>query len=144
MNIRAQIKSIPAVVSVDSYKGKIVTGRFWQAGENTETSFISLMQLIGLIGELVEKTQGSGTDERCKCFVRPESAEPEKEVLCAAEPTRGALATFRLHVLFHQNMSWQGLVTWLEGQQEESFRSFLELVMLLDSVLCFAEENENH
>ena len=34
-----------------------------------------------------------------------------------------------------QDASWQGSVTWLEQGQEESFRSVLELILLLDSAL---------
>ena len=47
----------------------------------------------------------------------------------------GELATFALKVLFRQNASWQGSVVWQEGGREESFRSVLELIFLMDSVL---------
>lgn len=50
------------------------------------------------------------------------------------EAPRGKLATFGLRVLFRQNASWQGSLSWLEGKQEESFRSVLELLFLMDSV----------
>ncbi|WP_300026630.1 hypothetical protein [Oscillibacter sp.] len=55
----------------------------------------------------------------------------------------GACATFAVRVLFRQNASWQGSVTWLEGNREESFRSVLELVLLLDSALNTAAKEEN-
>jgi len=38
-------------------------------------------------------------------------------------------------ILFRQNASWQGSVVWVEGRQEERFRSALELVLLMDSAL---------
>ena len=47
----------------------------------------------------------------------------------------GAKATFVVRVLFRQHTSWQGSVAWLEGHNEETFRSVLELVMLMDSAL---------
>ena len=47
----------------------------------------------------------------------------------------GDLATFTVRVLFRQNASWQGSVVWQEGRQEESFRSVLELLMLMHSAL---------
>ena len=63
-----------------------------------------------------------------------------QELALPADPTRGALATFRLRVLFRQNTSWQGLLTWVETKEEESFRSVLELVNLFDSALTYAGE----
>jgi hypothetical protein len=38
-------------------------------------------------------------------------------------------------VLFRQNASWQGSITWMEGKQEQSFRSALELIFLMNSAL---------
>ena len=47
----------------------------------------------------------------------------------------GTLATFEVKVLFRQNTSWQGCVTWLEEGRQEQFRSVLELAILMDSAL---------
>ena len=49
--------------------------------------------------------------------------------------TPGRLAPFIVRILFRQNASWQGSVVWVEGRQEERFRSALELVLLMDSAL---------
>ena len=143
MNTKAQYKEIPSILSIDSYDRKIVTGRFWQGDDSAETKFTGLMQLTLLIEQMLEKAQGPSGESRCKRFARPETAEPAAETLLNTDPRRGALATFRLRILFRQNLSWQGLLTWVEGQQEQSFRSYLELAMLLDSALCFAVENKN-
>jgi hypothetical protein len=53
---------------------------------------------------------------------------------------KGELATFALRVLFRQNTSWQGSVSWLEGGREETFRSVLELMFLLDSAIAAGAE----
>jgi hypothetical protein len=47
----------------------------------------------------------------------------------------GKCATFSVRVLFRQNASWQGSVTWLDGKMDESFRSALELIFLIRSAL---------
>ena len=47
----------------------------------------------------------------------------------------GERATFMLRILFRQNASWQGKVSWLEGSEEKNFRSALELLKTLDNVL---------
>jgi len=54
---------------------------------------------------------------------------------------RGAKATFELKILFRQHTSWQGTVVWREKKTEHSFRSVLELVLLLDSALRELEES---
>lgn len=53
----------------------------------------------------------------------------------------GCLATFNLRVLFRQNASWQGSVQWLEDRQEESFRSTLELLLLIKSTMKLTNEH---
>lgn len=42
---------------------------------------------------------------------------------------------FIIHVYYRQNATWQGEILWVEGKQEQKFRSVLELQMLMDSVL---------
>ena len=45
------------------------------------------------------------------------------------------LATFELEIIFRQNASWQGNLVYAEQNLTSSFRSVLELLTLLDSVL---------
>lgn len=48
---------------------------------------------------------------------------------------------FIVKILFTQNVSWQGSVEWIRGEDKKSqcFRSALELIRLIDS----AVETEN-
>ena len=46
------------------------------------------------------------------------------------------LATFELEILFRQNASWQGNVVYAEENLSSAFRSILELLTLLDSILA--------
>ena len=68
-----------------------------------------------------------------RSFLSPLPAEHPSEPSSTSQ--RGALATFSLRILFRQNSSWQGTVTWLEGNLEQCFRSVLELIHLMDSSL---------
>ncbi len=43
--------------------------------------------------------------------------------------------TFVVNVQYRQNASWQGTIKWLEGDKEATFRSALELIKLMDSVV---------
>ncbi|MBQ6876068.1 MAG: hypothetical protein IJN46_07520 [Lachnospiraceae bacterium] len=58
---------------------------------------------------------------------------------------KGIKATFSVQILFRQNASWQGSVLWVERKIEESFRSVLELLLLIDNALSSTPEmvNEN-
>ena len=42
---------------------------------------------------------------------------------------------FVVNILDQQNATWQGTVTWTDGQKTASFRSALELLHLIDSGL---------
>ena len=49
------------------------------------------------------------------------------------EMRRGEEATFYLRVFFRQNSSWQGDIKWVEAGKKESFRSVLELLMMMSA-----------
>lgn len=42
---------------------------------------------------------------------------------------------FVIRILNTQNATWQGTVTWTDGKRTEAFRSALELIRLIDSVV---------
>lgn len=45
------------------------------------------------------------------------------------------IANLELEIFFRQNASWQGCLTWTEKNFSCSFRSVLELLILIDSIL---------
>lgn len=47
--------------------------------------------------------------------------------------------TFVVHIISQENATWQGQVTWLGRKETMNFRSFLELVKLMDNAM--AEED---
>lgn len=137
MNTKREISEQPIIISVDSYDDKVVAGRLWYGREGSETAFTGLMQLL-LLTEKALGEQRRPAEDRCKSFVRPDPAQAAQEGFQPADPTRGALATFCMRILFRQNTSWQGLLTWVEAKQDETFRSTLELAVLLNSALTYA------
>ena len=48
--------------------------------------------------------------------------------------------TFIVEVKGTKNSSWQGVLTWVDGQKKKSFRSTLELLRLLDSTIEMDDE----
>ena len=43
--------------------------------------------------------------------------------------------TFVVHIISQENATWQGQVTWLGRKETMNFRSFLELVKLMDNAM---------
>jgi len=119
------------LLCIDSCDGGIPRGRFCTAGREEYQSFYGLTQLFTLIEQKLNEINYPQAFSALRTFSPPvPSAKEETGNLSCT----GALATFSLRILFRQNASWQGTLTWLEGKQEECFRSVLELIFLLDSV----------
>ena len=119
-------------VCVDDYDNGILQGRFYNAFHDAG-SFESLSQFLIRMEALLEESQAPQAYTSHRTFsqiLKPDDG--------SAPPTpvrKGTKATFELQVLFRQHSSWQGILIWKERGAEQSFRSVLELVMLLDSAL---------
>lgn len=50
--------------------------------------------------------------------------------------------SFLIRILFRQNTSWQGMIQWIDGEKTRNFRSFLEMVTLIQEALSYTECNE--
>ena len=123
------------LVCVDSYRDGNPVGRIFCQGMETE-SFASLSQFLLRMDHLLDRRQSPQSFTSKRCFA--EVAPPDSPA--APLPfRRGAEATFAVQVLFRQHTSWQGVVNWQEGKLEQSFRSALELVVLMDSALRHRE-----
>ena len=119
-------------VCVDAYENGVPTGRFYHSTWEVQ-GFSSLTQLLVQIEAILDEQrlpQSYTTPRTFSAILEQREAGPSP----AASP-KGICATFVLKILFRQHASWQGSVVWKERQQEESFRSVLELIHLLDSAL---------
>ena len=119
-------------VCVDDYDKGILRGRFYNAFHDAG-SFESLSQFLIRMEALLEESQTPQSYTSHRTFsqiLRPDGGTPPP-----APAQKGRKATFELQVLFRQHSSWQGILIWKERGAEQSFRSVLELVMLMDSAL---------
>jgi len=127
-------------VCVDGYSRGDFSGRLYnpylEAGARFEDLIDLLLQLEGLLDAMR--------------FPQPFMA-PRRFVDRAAAPAdaagtgqvQGKLATFAVRILFRQNATWQGSVSWLESGKEETFRSALELILLMHSALSEESPEED-
>ena len=94
-------------IFVDEAENGVIRGRVSGGTFPEETLFRSLSRLILLLEE--------------------QKASPIK---CTETPT------FELDILFRQNYSWQGRLRWTKGGKEAAFRSVLELLIQMETVLA--------
>lgn len=126
------------LVCVDSRKGEPMAGRLYHPTLPGGRQFRTLMELLVTMEELLDEMQLPQSFTAKRSFGDPPAT------LAQAPPTEeqrsGQTATFAIRVVFRQNASWQGSVTWLEGKREESFRSVLELLLLMNSAVSGEKE----
>lgn len=120
------------ILCVDSYDEGVLKGRIYNAYAEPEC-FESLSQFLIKMETMLDdlqQPQAATQPRRFTSFVEHMERRGSPEGI-----RKGAKATFELQVIFRQHTSWQGIVIWLERSTEQSFRSVLELILLMDSAL---------
>jgi len=117
---------------IDSYTKTNVNGRFYNPQFPEGKKVQSMTQFLLDMERVLNETEFPKAYTAARTFATPieHCADPPVEKF-----RMGDTATFSIRILFRQNASWQGSVTWHEGKQEQSFRSVLELIILIDSAL---------
>ena len=122
------------VVCVDSYENNVPSGWLFNPSLEEGRRFGSLMEFFREMEDILDGMKFPQPFSAARSF-RESSGRKHGTGPPELEARRGNLATFAVRVIFRQNASWQGSVTWFEGEREESFRSALELALLMDSAL---------
>ena len=125
------------LVCLDSYRNGVPEGRIYDPLLGVET-FKSMSQFLIKMEAMLDEAQMPQSYTAKRTF--PTFTEPLDFDAAPVHLRRGEEATFEVQVLFRQHTSWQGVITWLEEQMEQSFRSVLELILLMDSALRDAEK----
>lgn len=129
-----------SIIKIYSYEHKSPCGIVENPRLKNGRSFHGLTELLLLITQLQDEIGYPQESMQIRTFppqITEESTDPplrEADETWSGKP----LATFSLNILFRQNASWQGRVVWLDREMESPFRSALELVILMDSVLAAA------
>lgn len=119
-------------VCVDDYTNGVLQGRVYSNLLNGGREFQSFSGFILVTEKILDKMEFPKAFSTIRTF----APQPEKDTPPSISPRQeGKLANFALRILFRQNASWQGAITWLEQKQEQSFRSVLELILLFDNAL---------
>lgn len=122
------------MICVDSYEQGVLNGRFYNFGQEGDgSSFHSLTQLLVGMEHLLDSANYPQSFTAMRTF--SPISEPKLDSPEDGAQKRGKSATFVVKILFRQHTSWQGTVTWIEEKCEQTFRSVLELILLMDSAL---------
>lgn len=127
------------LLCVDSYTNGVLQGEYFNHLQEA-VKFDSLSQFLIMVEEMLADSQAPQAYTTTRSFLPKSRLGGSPTVL---QHRQGEKATFEVKILFRQHSSWQGVIVWLEKQTEQSFRSVLELVHLLDSALKDSEEDES-
>lgn len=124
-----------SVIKIISYTHKSMKGFLVNPYFEKEVYFENLTQLVFLIEGMLDDLNCPQKGMESRNFRREGAAAPRVTESTAPPEDSQVLASFKLNILFRQNASWQGSVVWIEQRMESQFRSLLELIFLMDSVL---------
>ena len=121
------------MIGIDSYVKSVPVGRLYNPCYPDGIEFHGAIDLIKKIDTMLNQMNMPQAFSAIRSFA-------EKPVVDLSERKqdvayKGKVATFHIKILFRQNTSWQGSISWLEGKREETFRSVLELLLLIDSAI---------
>ena len=122
------------VVCIDSYDDRVAVGRFYNQSCSDGVHFKSTVEFLLKMEEVLDEVSIPQSFATVRTFREP--ARLKITSLEEMDVYEGALCTFVIRILFRQNASWQGSITWLEGGKEEAFRSVLEFLLLMDSAIA--------
>ena len=118
-------------VCIDSYENQVPVGRIYNLFYPDVIHFHGVMDFLKKMEAMLDQMNFPHAFSSVRTFAKAPVAESRAPH--DGKAYNGEVATLALRVLFRQNTSWQGSVAWLEGKREESFRSVLELLFLMDS-----------
>ncbi len=122
-------------IEVWSYDNKTLVGVLHNPYFPHPQYFPSLTHFILIMDVLLDAISFPQNTVEPRTFVRDTRHVSILDEAPSVEAPAKLLSTFSIKVLFRQHASWQGSVCWLEQSLESEFRSVLELVLLIDSVL---------
>jgi len=124
-----------SLIKIVSYENKALKGLLLNPFYEGAMCFDNLIQLLFLIENMQDSLRFPQKVMESRTF-KKDIPSPDKTIISGkSSDHENAIASFKINVLFRQNASWQGSIVWLEKQMESQFRSALEMIMLMDSVL---------
>ena len=121
------------LVCIDTYENNVPSGRFYNSYLEKWFSFDNFIQFVLKMEACLDETKLPQSFVQPRSFSAVNRSWPERPP--DGGMRQGKLATLSVRILYRQNSSWQGTITWLEGKEEQAFRSLNEFIVLLDSAV---------
>lgn len=126
-------------ICIDNNNDGELSGRIYHCYSNDSWKFTNILRLLEIIDDFFDKLNFPQAATSTRVFSRTTNSVPDNltKVLTPEEiiENRGDKGTFFLNVKYRQNSSWQGLVSWIEGNSTQQFVSVLELLKILSNSL---------
>jgi hypothetical protein len=138
-------KSVPhemktSLIKVFSYENKILEGSLVNPYFDKEIHFSSFVQLVMLIEDMLDDLCFPQKSMATRSFI--DNAERPHIEKISLTSDKKPVAVFRFSVLFRQNASWQGTISWINGKMDTPFRSVLEMIHIVDGVLSTGKHEQ--
>lgn len=132
-----------SVVTVMSYDKKRLAGKFDNPYYGQSLYFDNMVQLLIILENLQKATGYPRPSTDIRVFGEDDIDTGYISEIKKNAPVNATIAqqSFLIHVVFRQNSSWQGSLSWIEQRKEVQFRSALELIRLIDSAMRSADES---
>ncbi len=126
------------LIRVYSYENKFLQGTISNPFFEKEMVFENVLQMITMLERVSNSLFFPQKTMELRQFA--ENKLPEDKTMFDFETTadfseKSPIAIFEVEIIFRQNASWQGNIVYVEHNLTSSFRSLLELLTLMDSVL---------
>ena len=127
-------------ICVDRFDKDVFEGRMYVSVYEKAREFKSLHGLIDEMNDAIVTAGVPHPFHEFRSFLKKKGLTSDKqngtlEAHFNHERYAGERATFLVKILYRQNATWQGTVTWVENDSTENFRSALELFVLMESAL---------
>jgi len=121
-------------IKVYSYTDKNIVGALSNTSLDNEIGFSNLTELILIIERILGDLNYPQATVNMRSF-NHDRLDDSFQFRDDSNSTSRTIARFSLKVMYKQYSSWQGTLVYIDENQEINFRSVLELIYLLDSVL---------
>lgn len=131
------------LVMVDGWAYNEIHGRWQSPYLPSFKTFDSCFDLISKIDEFYSQNSFVTPTTRFRSIKKYVAAKnfTKRELIRYMDESifsqgQGKKATFIIQVMFRQNSTWQGTVKWVETGEETRFRSTMELMRMMDEIVC--------
>ena len=128
-------------VMITSCRNATLQGQVTHPSSQKSQGFRSLLELTALIHNRLEELGLAmpAMEMRSWPYLTPAPAQKGADQMNEKNDTKAEYkvvgTSFLIRIIYRQHASWQGEIHWLDGEKMMYFRSFLEMIMLMQEAI---------